>query len=91
MSDGTDNDLLRFRVREIKDAVVAHADAKAIAVLQLLATGWKWIVLQREYCFGDSNLDLRMKAREFLASIAGDFDLPTYDLMPRSFTKCRND
>ena len=90
MADAADDNFLQLRVREKEHALVAHANAEAIPVLQFLAAGWEGIPFQRQDGLGDAKLNLRMKAGQFLARIAGDVDLPAHALMPSSFNACRN-
>ena len=85
MTDGTNDKPLNLCVGEKKHPVIANADAKAIPVLQFFAAGWKRVVFGCEDGLGNSHLHLPVPARQFLARIAGDFDLPAHALMPSSF------
>jgi hypothetical protein len=91
MADNADDNLSGLGVGQIKHAVVADANTKAVATFQFFAAVRKRIFSQRENGFGDTGLELRRKPGEFLACIAGDFNLPDHTLIFNSFNAWRND
>jgi hypothetical protein len=85
MSDDADGNLFCFRIGEIKNAIIADANAEPVAVFQFLAAMRKRVFFERENCLGDAGLKVRWNPGEFLACVARNFNLPDHARMFSSF------
>ena len=85
MSDNTDDNLPCFGVGKIQYAIIADADAPAVAILEFLATVRERVVFQGENRPGNARLHVRRQPGKFLPRVARDFNLPIHRLIFSSF------
>jgi len=62
MAGDADYNLFGFGVGKIKNTIVTHADAPAVAIFQFLATVWKGIVFEAKDCVYNPRLHVCRKA-----------------------------
>ena len=78
MADDTDCNLPRLGVCKIQNALITHADAPAVAILEFLAEVWKGVVFKGKNCVRNARLHLGRQAGEFLPGVARNFNLPVH-------------
>src|SRR5438552_3834801 len=91
MTDNANGDLPRLWVGEVENAVIADADAPAVAVFQFLAAARERIVFQGKNGLGNPRLHLRREAGEFFLGVARYFNAPAHARIFNALSAPRND
>jgi len=85
MTDDADCDLPGLGVGKIKNAIIAHTDAPAVAIFKFLATERKGIAFKGKNRLRNARLNLCRQTGEFLPGVAGDFNPSVHTLILSSF------
>ena len=78
MADDTDCNLSGLGVGKIQNAIITHADAPAVAVLEFLAAVWKGIVFKGKNRGRNARLHFGRQTGDFLPGVARNFDPPVH-------------
>jgi hypothetical protein len=85
MADDADYDLSGLGVSKIKNAIIAHTNAPAVAIFELLAAVRERIVFKGKNRFRNARLYLRRQTGKLLPGVARDFNPPVHTLILSSF------